>query len=262
MKLVDSRFSPPFFVSESISGVYGDDIWENAWEPDQQSFISQVLANTDSIFIDVGAAVGVYTLLAAALGKKVYAIEPANLIFGDLKRNVMANVAFSESVHLINSFVVSKTDTTRKLGGFAQQNSILEFTEFNLALEELLQSGNFVIKMDIEGAEWALLQDRNFLKTLSGNQFILFLSLHIGFHHFDGHTLGEKLRYRFGVIKEILTLLKLRLRFEYFFELRSGELKKVSFIKRNLFNGNSWHPNPVLISNSAELIASIRRFRA
>lgn len=256
---VVSKFSPPFNVAESISGVYGDQLWQSDWEPDQQESISRVLHDSTAVFIDVGAAVGVYTLMAAAMGKQVIAIEPGELIFQDLKSNIECNPSFAKNVNLLNGFAVAQNRTNRKLGGHAQKSGNMVFSKRDYVLAELLkQHQNLVIKMDIEGAEWAIVQDKQFIETLKEKDFILFLSLHIGFHDFAYENLRQKIVYRMGVLTEIFTLLRLSLKFKYFYELRNGNLKKVNFFRRNVFNGNAWHHYPIVISNSGVLIESLK----
>lgn len=257
--LVKSRYSPPFYVAKSISGVYGDQLWESEWEPDQQEGIAKVLRNSSAIFVDVGAAVGVYSLMAAALGRRVIAIQPGDSIFQDLNRNMDCNSSFAPNVTLLHGFAVARNESKRKLGGYAQNSSKMTFSHEDYVLEELLREhDNLVIKMDIEGAEWPIIQDSSFIKMLKERNFILFLSLHIGFHGFDFSNLQQKMNYRKGVMSEIFTLFKLSRRFKFFYELKNGELKKVNFFRKNLFNGNAWHHNPIVISDSRDLMKSLK----
>src|SRR5207248_910045 len=57
----------------------------------EMAFVLHVLRPSDK-FIDVGANVGSYTVLAAgAVGSRVFAVEPIPTTFGFLRRNVALN---------------------------------------------------------------------------------------------------------------------------------------------------------------------------
>jgi FkbM family methyltransferase len=257
---VDHGFSPEFFVSDRESIVYGAELWTRAWEPTQQAFIAKAVSSSSARLLDVGAAVGVYTLLGASIGAEVVAFEPGREIFQELKENVYLNEKFRDRVHLYNGFVVSRSDHGRKLGGIAQRSSGINFSDELFYLEDFFTE-QLIIKMDIEGAEWALLQDKSFLQELEKRKFLLFLSVHIGFHSFDFKSMSEKLKYRIGVLKEIATILCLKRRFKYSYELKEGELRKLKISRKNQFNGNGWHENPLVLSNDYNLIKPILKFR-
>ena len=62
------------------------DFWNifGNWEQDSLDFI-QYKGKEDEIFVDVGAWIGPYTLIAAKMGMKVYSFEPDKLAFEVLK---------------------------------------------------------------------------------------------------------------------------------------------------------------------------------
>jgi len=258
LKSYSNPFGPDFNVSSRPSIVYGGNFWDSPWEPSQQAFLNQCLDSQDLHFIDVGAAIGAYTLMAAAKNVPVLAFEPGSQIFSELRENVFLNPEFSNKVELFNGFVVSKKDSKRRLGGFAQKTSSLDYSQTEYILSDFLKD-KMVIKMDIEGAEWALLQDTQFTSLLSQKEFILFLSVHIGFHRFDYQNFWQKIVFRFEVLKEIYALFMLKRKFAYSFELKDGKLEQLKVRRKNLFNGNGWH-NPIVFSNSTNMMRPIIRF--
>src|SRR6185437_6062098 len=67
------------------------------------------LLNTRSTFVDVGANVGYFTLLASTLGARVVAYEPTPSVFRRLKENVALN-GFDRA-DLVNAAVMDKPGT-------------------------------------------------------------------------------------------------------------------------------------------------------
>ena len=61
--------------------------WNNFsnWEQNDLDFLSQI-GEENKIFIDIGAWIGPYTLVAASMGMKVYAFEPDKVAFQELKK--------------------------------------------------------------------------------------------------------------------------------------------------------------------------------
>jgi FkbM family methyltransferase len=76
-------------------GAIASGIWSGAsFEPAELSLISRLLA-PDSVFFDVGANAGVFSLLASrvAPSARIFAFEPAAKTFGLLSRNLQLNSA-------------------------------------------------------------------------------------------------------------------------------------------------------------------------
>ena len=62
--------------NQQYSSLY-QSFWSNFlnWEQDDLNFVIKK-GEQDKIFIDIGAWIGPYTLIAASMGMKVYAFEP------------------------------------------------------------------------------------------------------------------------------------------------------------------------------------------
>ena len=131
------------------------------------------------IFIDIGAWIGPYTLLAAKMGMKVYAFEPDKMAFKQLKKNIELN-NFKHQPEIYN-FGLSKKETSTYLysntNDFGKSESGLinyknkkntKRTEIELKnfLQEIYKIKNYnlnysikVIKIDIEGGEFLFEKD-------------------------------------------------------------------------------------------------------
>ena len=154
--------------------------WNNFsnWEQNDLDFFSQI-AVENKIFIDIGAWIGPYTLIAASMGMKVYAFEPDKVAFQELKKNIKLN-NFKHNPEIFN-FGLSKTDSKAYLysntNDFGKSESGLinyknkkntKRTEIELKnfLQEInkIKNNNLnysikVIKIDIEGGEFLFEKD-------------------------------------------------------------------------------------------------------
>ena len=154
--------------------------WNNFsnWEQNDLDLFSQI-AEENKIFIDIGAWIGPYTLIAASIGMKVYAFEPDKVAFHELKKNIKLN-NFKHNPEIFN-FGLSKTDSKAYLysnsNDFGKSESGLinyknekntKQTEIELKnfLQEIykIKNNNLnyiikVIKIDIEGGEFFFEKD-------------------------------------------------------------------------------------------------------
>jgi FkbM family methyltransferase len=142
------------------------------WEPNLTNWIQHRLKPGD-VFVDIGANVGYYSLLASTLvgdSGKVVAIEALPEIFEKLKYNLEMNRA--NNVRAVNMAVWDRDDlitlftrsedlpaTTTAMHGWADQWNLQKKCQVRaaslpaiLSPEEL--QGVRLIKIDVEGAEW------------------------------------------------------------------------------------------------------------
>jgi FkbM family methyltransferase len=138
------------------------------WEPDVTRFIASRLGDGD-VFVDVGANIGYYSLLAAGsvgVGGGVVAVEASPSMFGDLHRNVQTS-GHSDRVRRVNMAAAEKSGTLTVFAGpqhnagmsttLASRGMQAEATVEAKPLEEILTFDEItsarVIKIDVEGAE-------------------------------------------------------------------------------------------------------------
>ena len=178
---------------------YGVEFWsslENGnWEPDTISFLNQRINNSVD-FIDVGAANGSISLIAALHGARVLAFEAEEFIFNVAKRNFELNSGLKDQIEIRN-IAVSDNDgilvyskaTNPKIissimfGAGPGAGNTIQIKSLNSVIDEFHQSGRkLIIKIDIEGAEWNILNNLEVLKGLSEHGATLLLAVHPGFH--------------------------------------------------------------------------------
>jgi FkbM family methyltransferase len=145
------------------------------WEPNLTAWIRDRLEPGD-VFVDVGANVGYYSLLASSLvgdSGKVVAIEALPEIFEKLKDNLEMNRA--SNVRAVNMAVWDRTDlitlftrsgdfqaNTTAMHGWAHQWNLQEKCQVRAASLPAILSPEEIqvarlIKIDVEGAEWRVI---------------------------------------------------------------------------------------------------------
>ena len=146
------------------------------WEPALTRYITDHLVPGD-VFIDIGANVGVHTMLAAqrvGVTGRVHAIEASSTIFAVLRENlahnaltnvVTYNVAASDragkiTVYLHDANNLGRTTIMPHIAGASTAFSRSEEIEARpcsdiVPMEDLLRAK--MIKIDVEGAEWLVL---------------------------------------------------------------------------------------------------------
>jgi FkbM family methyltransferase len=150
--------------------------WDNflSWEQDDLNFVTEK-GEQDKIFIDIGAWIGPYTLIAASMGMKVYAFEPDKVAFQELKKNIELN-RFKYKPQIFNyglskldakAYLYSNTnDFGKSESGLInyknQQNTKKTQIELKNFLQEINKIKNHnlnnkikILKIDIEGGEFS-----------------------------------------------------------------------------------------------------------
>jgi FkbM family methyltransferase len=149
---------------------FWDKVAEGRWEPETLAAICD-LADERTLLIDIGCWIGPITLLAAALGARVLTFEPDPRAFELLSANIAANPALAPRVKL-HHVAVSPAAGRIRLGSPKKpgdsMGSILaaesgavsweaEAITPALIADMAAGAGRIVLKMDIEGGEYALL---------------------------------------------------------------------------------------------------------
>ncbi len=127
----------------------------------EMSFLLHFLNHNDT-FVDVGANVGVYTILAAGVSNaKVIAIEPSKETLSILKENIKIN-SLSNKVEVIEKAIGDKPGNvlfTQNLEAVnriirKEDSSVSSFEVVKTTLDILLEQKNAnLIKIDVEGYE-------------------------------------------------------------------------------------------------------------
>jgi FkbM family methyltransferase len=180
--------------------------WLGSYEINKRkAFEREILP--DQVVYDVGANVGFYSLLAAQLtgeGGKVYAFEPLGRNVEYIRKHAALNRF--ENISIFEAAVADQSgealfDPGASIAmGHISDSGTLSVRQ--VSLDALLASGEIlapdVMKIDVEGAEYAVLQGAKNL--LSSHRPLIFLDTHGRDVH--ARTLGllEELGYYFEVL--------------------------------------------------------------
>jgi len=174
-----------------------DNFVAEKWEADTALFVRNY-CDKKTIFLDIGASNGVFTLYASLIAKQVYAFEPLTSIYNIAKRNIDLNPKLKQRIKLYP--VVVSNETKHILENEPIKSTILSSITFSSASEfryplqimslidvikdiNLPKKSKLVIKMDIEGAEFKILQDPKVIESLIHHKAILLVALHPGFSY-------------------------------------------------------------------------------
>lgn len=172
-----------FDVLYSKQKHFWDLVQSGKWEPYTFKFLKEMLSY-DKFYIDVGAWIGPTSIYASKLCKDGIAIEPDPVAYVDLEINLKLNsisnmVSKKIAISNYNGYITlgsdgglgkSVTRRNQKKNTFEVECfTLTEFTNF-LSIEKV-----DVIKIDVEGEEKFILQDKPFFKKYKP---IIHLSLH------------------------------------------------------------------------------------
>ena len=160
-----------FYAQKGDAGIVPN-IYYRLFDYEDSMFILNSL-NPNDMFVDVGANVGHYTLLAASKGANVIAIEPIPATFDKLGRNVELN-NLSDRVNCLMLGIgkepgelefISDRDVMNRVAGPSDSGGIKVPVE---SLNTLLKDATpKMIKIDVEGFELEVLNGaKDVLKSL------------------------------------------------------------------------------------------------
>jgi FkbM family methyltransferase len=121
----------------------------------------------EGAFVDIGANVGMFTLLAASLGRKVYAVEPTKPTLANLKGSVRANDF--EKLVTVYGFIVGDAVSTAAMDPYGKSVGGTQVSRkkdgggggLNVPMMPLdllpLPKNILLMKVDVEGFEGRLI---------------------------------------------------------------------------------------------------------
>ena len=139
------------------------------WEYPVTELLKAVL-QPGMCFLDVGANIGYYSMVAAARGARVYAFEPVRKLFEALLGNVALNPGFNVSAHSIalahytrpTTFFVVNDPENQGLSSLNESPEAVAITIPAQSLDDFVQEQKVqridLMKVDVEGAEEQVFQ--------------------------------------------------------------------------------------------------------
>ncbi len=151
-----------------------------SYEPDQEAALVELIRPGDTFF-DVGANMGIFSLLASAAGAKVFAFEPSQKVYQFLTANIESNNR-QNSVITIPEAVSDKEGAVQffetrtgnyGVGRIINFNPNVQKESYEVktnTLESFVKKygSPSVLKIDVEGAEYPILKGASgILKEIS-----------------------------------------------------------------------------------------------
>jgi len=231
------------FLIDTKNDHYGEAFWRSLeaqqWEPDTLNFLEREI-ESGTLLLDIGAANGSISLIAAALGARVISYEPNPTVFAVCERNISLNAALQSQITLqlaavsslpaeikfvegANSKIISEIS----VGSHSDSATVIPVLSLKDELSRFAKEDiKTLIKMDIEGAEFAILHDRESLEAMKLNRVKLLLAVHPGFYRpISGVRILKELRTKIFILRNFFEAMKL-----------FGELTSFSSISRTNLN--------------------------
>lgn len=194
--------------SKELHQDIGYNFWQDKyanWEGNTFSVFDNFLSK-EKDFLDIGSWVGPTAIYASFLSRNVIAIEPDPIAFKILNTNInlnnISNVqTINKALSTLDTCYISSNkffgDSMTRVSSDSKKGILVD----PIKLETLISMGDYsLIKMDIEGSEFDIIQNyNNFLNEI---KIPLYLSLHSPFFS-DGNKKIKDLTECFSGVKKI-----------------------------------------------------------
>jgi len=156
-------------------------------EPECTKILEKIVPSCARV-VDVGANIGYYVLIEARLAHKVYAIEPEPGNLELLRKNIALN-SYEDRVEVYQLAISDRTGKTfLAVSDIANRHRLIKPSEepndrdievITVTLDEFLKDKEVdVIRMDLEGAEWLVINGMKELLSKTSKPLILFIEVH------------------------------------------------------------------------------------
>lgn len=185
-------------------------------EKDELKYLRNINKNSNSVFLDIGANTGYYSIMAADFGfKKIYAFEPIAETIEKLQQNILIN-KLSQKIEIIPKAVGDKNEKKiiyADLENIGNSSMVIKGKNIRKSQIDVVTLATFInekkikdinsIKIDIEGYEDKALFPflNNLVKAqlpkliiLEHSNYQLWSTDLIGFLHLKGYELVNKSR--------------------------------------------------------------------
>ncbi|SFD25089.1 methyltransferase, FkbM family [Algibacter lectus] len=217
-----------FYVEKGDAGLVGN-IYYKLMDYEDSMFLIDSLKK-DELFVDVGANLGHFSLLASGICKaKSIAIEPIKSTMDKLNRNIKLN-NLTSYITLLNIGIGDKSETLSFTTNNTVMNSVSLEENSNTVkvevktLDQILKNENPVfIKIDVEGYEYKVLKGAHY--TLS-NPSLKYLLV-------EFNNSGSKFNFEDQAVFDLITKHNF---IPALYEPRSKQITKVKTFNRDKFN--------------------------
>jgi FkbM family methyltransferase len=162
-----------------------------------ETFLWRRLLAGDDIFVDVGAHIGFFSLIAAKYAGRVFAFEPSPRSYSYLQRNLALNPRLASHVQSFPLGLSDRTGVMRLYSSESQPDlaslqpiSVTDALEEEVSVDSLdvVLADEYIsfLKIDVEGGEMAVLRGAD--KHIATDRPLVFLELFEPFQQRFGHS--------------------------------------------------------------------------
>jgi FkbM family methyltransferase len=145
-----------------------EDMQDGSFEPEEMALIRKILLETD-VFVDVGANIGYYACLARFCGKYTIAVEPLTENLQYLYANLQENgwndlevwpigVGRQPGLAFLYGGGTGASVVKKWAGSSELSRRVIPLSTLDILLGERFAGQRVLIKIDVEGAEYEVLQ--------------------------------------------------------------------------------------------------------
>jgi FkbM family methyltransferase len=220
-----------FYISSKDETLYGLNWWNNYGTYEKNLFkILKRNSKKYKVFIDIGSAIGAISLFTANLYPMTFGFEPNPVAYKIFMRNLKLN-KYKNIIKNFN-YAVTAADSREKFergnlfseinfhkiksGKIIKCISLKKFLKDNKLLEE-----KTFIKIDIEGGEFNLLANNDFLSLFNKNNYCLYLAVHF-------NSINE-ISYKNRILQHLISIPKILKEYYLVYKL----VKKFKYIDVN-----------------------------
>jgi len=199
MKVIKYKFN--FFANQN------HEFWKNYEKNQYEDYFFKYINKkhySEYTFVDIGASIGALSLYSANIFKKVISLEPDRNAFKELKNNIYLNRKDIKNIKAINyallthekniTFSYGKVfNSIHFLNKQRKYNYLVKGINLKKLLKKHIKNELFFLKIDVEGFEFTLFKDKNFLKIINKYKPDMYFAIHLGVNY--------SLKYKIAKIK-------------------------------------------------------------
>ena len=233
-----------FYVSSKEDTLYNAKWW-NTYSTYEKNLFKILNRNSKKykVFIDIGSAIGAISLFTAKLYPMTFGFDPNPVAYKIFMKNLRLNkykniiknfnyaiTAEDKNEKFVSGKLFSEINFTRiKKGNIVKCISLKKFLK-----DKKLYGEKTFIKIDIEGGEFNLLANSNFLSLFDKNNYCLYLAVH--FNRINRISYKNRLLQHLmslpKILKEYYLIYKLVEKFKYVEINGKKQNDKLFFFKR------------------------------
>jgi FkbM family methyltransferase len=197
LKVVKNKLH--FYVNQNY------EFWKNYQKNKYEDYFFKYINKkyySNFTFVDIGASIGALSLYCSYNFKKVISLEPDKQAFKDLKNNIHLNEKNIRNIKALNYALLNHDKKIKFSYGevfssihFLNKQRKYDYLVKGISLKKLLniyiKNKLFFLKIDIEGYEFTLFKDREFLEIIKKYKPPMYFAIHLGANYLLKYKIAQ-----------------------------------------------------------------------